>query len=325
MTTIVIHGTLAKGSCWYWGSWGEGGFCRALALGMRDVSRRVDHDIWRVHGQDVSTVAGLQQGPWSIWHGIPKDLASVDGRFEWTGGPQGLDRGAAAIWLARYLNRVRTLTNERIRIIAHSHGCNVVKLASSHDELSPDVFIDRAVFLACPHFSEKAYRVEEPKNWTDKFDIGKQMPKECGRRFRYRVDPRRFGSILNVYSERDSVQVDLAEVWSGGPAPQTGQVLNDLWTMLKTADVYEQPEASRTDPDPDAAHLYENLAVKVAPDCSGIEAHGLMHGATIARFVGRWLDSDDGMAGVVRHFGDLPLVPRGDDGERGGSAKATPP
>ena len=46
MTTIIVHGTLAKGSSWYWNSWGPGGFCATLAEVMNDVAG--GHDIWRV-------------------------------------------------------------------------------------------------------------------------------------------------------------------------------------------------------------------------------------------------------------------------------------
>jgi predicted alpha/beta hydrolase family esterase len=39
------------------------------------------------------------------------------------------------VWLAAYLNALRSVTDEPIRIVAHSHGCNVVKLASMLPEL----------------------------------------------------------------------------------------------------------------------------------------------------------------------------------------------
>lgn len=45
-------------------------------------------------------------------------------------------RDAGADQLVHYLNTVSTLTDEPLRIIAYSHGCNLVKSASSHRELS---------------------------------------------------------------------------------------------------------------------------------------------------------------------------------------------
>jgi hypothetical protein len=139
---------------------------------------------------------------------------------------------------------------------------------------------------------------------------GKRMPKETGRRFRCRADPRRFGRILNVSCERDAVQVDRARVWSGRVVPRTRGFGSDLMTMLKTVDAHERPGASRKDPDPRAADLYEDLEVMIAPDCRGVEAHGLLHGATAGRCVGRWLESGDSMAAVIGRFGPCRLCGR---------------
>ena len=45
--------------------------------------------------------------------------------FEWSGSHEGTGRGDAAARLAQYLNSIADLTEEPLRIIAHSHGCNV--------------------------------------------------------------------------------------------------------------------------------------------------------------------------------------------------------
>ncbi|WP_417672277.1 hypothetical protein [Roseibium sp.] len=313
MTTLIIHGTLAKGSTWYWNSWGESGFCAALADGMADVEPDQPHDIWRVGERNVSEIDQLRPGRWSLWSGKPKDFDSVDGRFEWSGAAEGLARGAAAIWLAKYLNRLWEVTPEPIRIIAHSHGCNVVKLASSLEELTPGVVIDKAVFLACPHFWETEYGADEPQSWMDKLDIKKQALKPVGERYRYRLDPERFGSVLNLYSERDAVQVDIADTWSGAYAPQTGSFWENLGNSLANMDVFEQPNASRCDRDPQAAHVYENLEVPVARDASGTRVHSMLHGAQVGRFVGRWLN-DGTLSDTISAFGHMPQVPKDDVG-----------
>jgi hypothetical protein len=315
MTTIIIHGTLGKDAQWHWGSWHKGGFCHAVAQGMQDAGKGRSHDIWRLNGIDVSQIERLQQAKWTLWTGAPKDLVSVNGRFEWSGAPEGLARGAAAIWLARYLNRLREITREPIRIIAHSHGCNIVKLASSLKELSPDVFIEKAAFIACPHFYETTYAAEKPKVWTDKFDITKQMLKEAGKRFRYKLDPKRFGAILNVYSEADDVQLKVAGTWSGTYAPQTGGFWDNLAGMLKTMDVYELPKASRTELDPDVKHLYQDVEVRVATGCGGLGAHSVLHGARVGRFIGQWLYSAGTKDDVIRTFGEIPAIPSDDVGE----------
>ena len=173
MTTIVVHGTLAYGGSWYQNSWGEHGFLAGLRGGMVEADGW--HDIWHVKGKPVDVL-------------------------EWNGLPEGIYRGAAASLFADYLNTVADLTDEPIRVIAHSHGCNVVKLASSLPSLSPNVTIEQAVFLACPHFFEDEY-TQEGLSGLDRFDIGKvhKAYKKTGHRFRYALDPDRFGRILNVY------------------------------------------------------------------------------------------------------------------------------
>lgn len=310
MTTLIVHGTLAKGSTWYWSSWSENGFCRAVADGM--AQNHQAHDIWLANGRPVKSFEALNpKVRWTPWRGASDILQTVEGRYEWTGSPEGLARGAAAIWLVQYLNALRKVTGEPIRIIAHSHGCNVVKLASSLPELDRAVFIERAVFLACPHFWEEDYEFETPRTLEERLDIRKQMtPRRVGRKFRYRVSPDRFGRILNLYSRRDEVQLTLAETWSGAYAPQTGGFVENLLKSFRTLDVYERPHGTRTDEDPLARGLYEDREVPVAADCSGIEAHSVLHGATVGRAVGRWLSSGDTTASV----GKIPEAPASDTG-----------
>lgn len=314
MTTIIVHGTLAKGSTWYWDSWGPDGFCRALADGMQEQG--APHDIWRVMGQPVSEFSALNpEIKWRPMSGTSGILQTVDGRYEWTGTPEGIARGAAAIWLTRYLNALRSVADEPIRIVAHSHGCNVVKLASDLPELSDEVHIERAVFLACPHFWEENYEFEQPETWQDRVDISKQMkPKRVGKKFRYRASIDRFGDILNIYSERDKVQLELAEKLSGSYAPQTGGFLQNLRKMFVTLDVYERPHGTRIDEDPQAAGLYENLALPVEKDCSGVAIHSVLHGAVVGKAIGRWLNSSDTMATLFAAYGEWPEARCSDTG-----------
>lgn len=289
MTTLVIHGTLARGASWYANSWKPGGFCHALAESMEHVSGW--HDVWRVDGQNIAPT----------------------GKFEWSGLAEGLFRGEGARALVQRLNRLRQQTDEPIRIIAHSHGCNVVKLASTDSELSPNVHIAQAVFLACPHFWEANYEADKPTSWLDKFKF--ELLKQRGRKYRYRAMPQRFGRILNLYSESDLVQVSLAKSLSGTYVPEmTGNILGDLKRMISTGDVYELPTAERTDSDPLAQALYVNCAVPIAKECRGITAHSVMHGAAIAKLCGTWLNSDiadEAFQGICRR---LPAIPAHDTG-----------
>ena len=129
---------------WWWNSWGDRGFLRGLAEGMTEAGG--GHDVWRVGGRPVADWQQLQS----------RKLAQHQGHFRWAGSNMPAVRDAGADQLVDYVNTVSTLTDEPLRIIAHSHGCNLVKSASSHRQLSNGVFIDRAVFLACPHFAAES-------------------------------------------------------------------------------------------------------------------------------------------------------------------------
>ena len=295
MTTVVVHGTLATGASWYQNSWEDRGFLAGLSAGMVKTSGW--HDIWHVDGQPVQSYPALGDC------------------YEWNGLAEGIYRGVAASALAKYLNIVVSLTDEPIRIIAHSHGCNVVKLASSLPSLSPDVAIEQAIFLACPHFYEDEYGQDE-LSWQDKFDIVKvaKSYKVKGRRYRYQLDPQRFGRILNIYCEKDKVQIDLAQSLSGGQVPLTGGFLENVLKQLSTG-THETPKATRWDLDEQAAHLYENLEVQVESGCSGTKTHSVMHGSIIGLLVGVWLNSGDSIETVLNECIDLPTLPCSDTGD----------
>lgn len=293
MTTIIVHGTLAYGASWYQDSWEGKGFLAGLCGGMAEASDW--HDAWMVNGDFVGT---------------DPDLNAV---FEWNGLPEGIYRGIAAQQLAAYLNIVASVTDEPIRIIAHSHGCNVVKLASSLRELASNVYIDQTVFLACPHFFEEQY-VQENLSWQDKLDIRKvsKAYKKKGYLFRYKVDPQRFGRILNIFCEKDKVQVDLAQSLSGGQVPLAGSILENIKEQL-FGGIHELPKATRWDMDPEANHLYENLEVYVERKCSGTKTHSVMHGSMLGALAGYWLNSGKSIEEVLDYV-DLPVLPCGDTG-----------
>lgn len=294
MTTIVVHGTMAYGGSWYQGSWKGRGFLAGLKGGMTEASGR--DDIWQVNAKPV----------WSY-----PELGNV---YEWNGLPEGIYRGIAAASFAEYLNTVADLTDEPIRIIAHSHGCNVVKLASSLSSLSPNVVIDQAVFLACPHFYEDEYTQQELTG-QDRFDIRKvsRAYKKTGHKFRYRLDPNRFGSILNIYCEKDKVQVDLAQSLSGGQVPLTGSFLENVMVQL-SGGTHETPMSSRVEMDENAVDLYENREISVEKGCSGTRTHSVMHGYNIGWKIGIYLNSGMCMDDVLNEYGDFPALPCDDVG-----------
>jgi hypothetical protein len=257
MTTIIVHGTLGASNRWWLNSWGERGFCSAVARGMTQVAG--GHDLWHVNSIPVSKQPTLNvRGNW-LYGRIGQRFSHLDGHFFWSGMNSAREREGAGAALAHYLNAIRQLTNEPIRIIAHSHGCNAVKYASSSGALANNVRIDRAVFLACPHFRESL----------------KQKP--AGYKFHYKVAPNRFGRILNLYSARDTVQLNLA------------QSQPELFGVSLRMDY--AATSSRQDLDPDVARLYENREIVVADNCGGTAAHTVMHGAAVGYLAGAWLAS----------------------------------
>ncbi len=223
MATIVVHGTMttsaAKNSTWWWNSWHDSGFLGALAGGMSEASSW--HDVWRVNGVAVSNIPELTQTKWSALKGR-SGLAQYRGHFTWSGANMFLSRDVGATQFAEYLNAIRSLTNEEICVVAHSHGCNVVKAALSHRSLSAQVSISKLVFLACPHFQSHDGSL------------------------RYRIPPPKVGQILNLYTQQDPVQTSYAQSLTGPAA--------------KLADFLPQ-ESHRTDPDPAVHHLYRNFEV----------------------------------------------------------------
>ena len=67
MSTIVIHGTLARGEAW-WRITRSGGFLHALDWAMQEAGQRPD--VWTIGGKVVSSYPNLRpQGSYSVWTG----------------------------------------------------------------------------------------------------------------------------------------------------------------------------------------------------------------------------------------------------------------
>jgi hypothetical protein len=268
MTVLAAHR-----SGWWWASWHAGGFLDAVARGMKDAGR--EPDLWRVAGRPVAAIPECNP-KWSLLSGRLGQFGQHRGHFMWDGADMGVSREAAGSHLARYLNAIyRVAPADPIRIIAHSHGCNVVKRASADKRLDPAIHVRQAVFLACPHFggSDRAT-------------------------FSYRLAPARFGAVLNLYSRTDSVQTSIADAVKGVPSARI---------------VEHMPQAShRTDRDPASTRLYADFEIPTADQ--GVAAHSALHGATVGYLVGRWLAGQD-FAGLLRAFrAKLLPVPEGDHG-----------
>lgn len=279
MATIVIHGTMtlapAQQVNWWWNSWGKGGFLNAVARGMQEASGK--HDVWHIGGRPVSGAPALNP-KWSLWSGRWGQFGQHRGHFMWDGADMGISRDAAAAQLVKYLNTLHQISpQEPLRIIAHSHGCNVVKRASADKKLLPGLRFPQAVFLACPHFAGAD-----------------------GRTFTYGLDPKRFGVILNLYSPYDSVQTSFAENFPGLP----GGRLAD-WTPSRS---------HRTEQDARVRAIYRDHEIPTRD--SGVNAHTAMHGALVGYVAGQWLCKGGDFGLIMAQVGPnlWPVAP-GDFGE----------
>ncbi len=272
MSTLIIHGTFDRDGEW-WRLPRSGDLIEAVAEGMGMAGR--EPDLWTGGGRPVSSYPELLvKDGWTLWGGRrAAPFQQIDGCFRWTGydyhGPGRIQGGEE---LARYLQTLARLApGEPIHLIAHSHGCNVVKVATQH--LDPDIKLGTIAFLAGPHFEEVGKAGED--------------------RFLYRLNPQvlpRSGEAppaLNLYDEGDVVQKGLADLFADlGMAPGMPKV--------KQLGFHGTPlvNAHRVDPDPAARALYEDLQVVQEVGrgiLSGVSAHGAVHGATIGRLVGYWI------------------------------------
>ena len=271
MATIVVHGTtpirIATSGSWWRTSWHQDGALGALKRGMSDAG--FDHDIWRVAGVNVDKIPELSPDR--------RVFFSDEGRFFWSGINQQQFRQNAGDKLARYLNLIAALSpNEPIRVIAHSHGANVVKACTQSEELDSSVVLSMVCFLGCPHFTSS----------------GSSKP------FPYRLDSRRVGAVVNLYSISDSVQDGFADLlpnlFGGG---------FDNWAR----------EAHREDQDPACSQVYENHALNTASE--GIAAHNDLHGATVLYLIGQWLSKRGSFQKILEQNLHLFPIPEGDNGD----------
>ena len=243
MTTIIVHGTAAAAEPWYYNSWSDGGFCRALADAL--IRAVGTEDVWKINGTPVSEVPELNP-PRSLSTGRIGQISQRHGFFIWSGDYTGTTRLMAGRDLAKYLSVIANITNEPIRVVAHSHGCNVLKAASTSKQLDPKVYIDRAVFLACPHMSGTG--------------TGEIL---------YPLNPTKFGKIGNFYSERDMVVKNIANKF----ATPAGYKM-------------EVSESSFIDSDINSEYVYENYSMRAPTELSDKQVHGWLHSEAMAYTIG---------------------------------------
>jgi hypothetical protein len=263
MTVIIVHGTHDQEGTW-WIETKQGDFAAQVDLGLQEAGAQPQ--VWRIGDAHVSEFDELQ--PRGNWHWLrgrtDPPFYNRDGRFRWSGlDLHGPGRRLGGRQLARYLEQLSKLVvEEDVHVIAHSHGCNIVKQATC--ELASPVRLGRVVFLACPHFTDVH---------------GGELP--------YRVNKDVLGHyrrpVLNLFSPEDMVQTSIAEIMPDlGMAPGMPKIeaLGFEGTPLV--------EAYRSDQDPTSQDVYEEFAVTYSGG-SGIAAHSAVHTPKIGRFLGYWI------------------------------------
>ena len=259
-----------------------------MATAMQHRTRSDWHDVWRVAGTPVSELDALRpdrfdwQDPTRGFRPGALPFHQHRGHFAWSGSNMHSERVAAGHALARYLSVVHALSpDEPIRIVAHSHGCNVVKVASASEDLHPHVEFETVFLLACPHVLVQASRGPEVPYWLE--------TRRCLR-----------GEIFNLFSEEDSVQMGWAQAYPGPP--------EDL------ASLFRQPEMFRTDQST-RYKQFRDFAIETMDE--DIAAHSALHGSVVGELIGLHLGSDvDGFWELFEKFerSGFP-VPAGDNGE----------
>ena len=262
MSVVIVHGTHDSEGTW-WLETTAGSFAAEVDQGLKMLG--VKPAVWRSGDYHVSAFKELRpKGSWGWWSGrkAPPFMNRV-GRFCWSGADlHGAGRLVGSAELARYLEVLSYLgPDEMIHVIAHSHGCNVVKQATQ--ELSQPVRLGRIVFLACPHFVDV-------QSGGFPYQINSSVMADFDR------------PVLNLYSPQDTVQTTISELLPDlGMTPGVPKI--DILNFPGTPIV----DAHRSDQDPAAMGLYEELPVTYEGG-KGIAAHGAVHNPDVGRFLGYW-------------------------------------
>jgi len=125
-----------------------------------------------VHGTFANNADYAQQNA-PFQKSVSKTFGENAVAFNWSGNNNRADRTAAAKALAKFIAQHEFKSGEKLNIVAHSHGGNVVK---EYTQLKESKGIDTLVDLGTPQRRD------------------------------YNIDPKKVGQYLNVYSDYDQVQ-----------------------------------------------------------------------------------------------------------------------
>jgi hypothetical protein len=258
VSTIVIHGTLARNEAW-WRDVAASDFLTALADGMA-AGGRDRHDVWTIAGRPVSQFAELQPVAARGFFGTKQPpFNQIGGHFCWSGENVHRERLDGGLALARYLEVLAGISpDEPIDIVAHSHGANLVKVATC--EAGRQVRFGQLVFLAAPHCGKAQVSWAEVNYYRLHASWANGGP------------PR----VLNIYSAADPVQTRIA---GGAPDSRGTPPGFPGWTPVF--------DAFRVEQDEQLQGVYEDM--EVAAVARGVAEHGMLHNAAIGKLVGLWL------------------------------------
>ncbi len=180
LLTVEVHGTHARNAVWV-----EEGSSFSKASGLTDI--------WRIR-----TAGNLRVDQIPLLLRDLRNIPGVDGmgRFRWSGDDTHTARLVGGVNLAAYMAAVhRRYPKEPFNLIGHSHGGNVVAVATAR---APHIPINSVVYLAKPWFylENRKTRVMQ--------DL-------------YRGNYANVGRILNLYNHEDEVQTTTAISFPGVP------------------------------------------------------------------------------------------------------------
>lgn len=224
LLTIIVHGTFASNEQWY----RSGTFVDAL--------NNILGDVWKITSA---------QG----------DARNHD-NFVWSGRNNDVDRKLAGAILAHDLLRlIYEYPSEKINLIGHSHGGNVIIEALSY----------LAKYRGCPHKVDNVVLLGTPQIYlrNENQIILRHAQENIGNVVR--------NTIYNIYSEEDRIQTSAASL-------RTGIDEDDL-----------AREGLPTDEILIVRRLNQSNAqnISIATDVGWYDAHGIMHSKKMGEYVAK--------------------------------------
>ncbi|MEK9138108.1 MAG: alpha/beta fold hydrolase, partial [Bacteroidota bacterium] len=226
LLTLIIHGTFANSADVTW---------------------------WRTKGQFAHNLEGVVHDVWKIATGGNRRFPE----FSWSGKNMHKDRVEGGKALAAYIKRVKkAYPNEKISIVAHSHGGNVTWEALRL--LEPNQ-VDNVVLIATPQV-----RIEYDSIYSRPWYRWLYASRSSVKKIR--------GTIINMYSEEDSVQsywADLQDGISSSDIPD-----NNYFDEIETLRHYSGAGSE---------HIV-NQGIETS--VGGQDAHGVLHSGAMGGYVG---------------------------------------